>query len=273
MPEPLRCPHCKLVNFAGAELCKRCKSSLLAAENTLPPDSDQVTERKADEASPNLFPCPDCGHLCSNLAKMCPSCGRVLRAPTNPSRKLIGAIAALCCFALITVYLVYSYSAVKREVDVKTAVQAGDPMKAGVSAKNAQSAKAALNAVGEVESVVGIGTSYQQYTLALQGAKIKYDAAMREFEPQDSSDRTFQSQLEATFTCYVDAASAWGAFIQDGDEYGFLDSANYKVSPMESKYGFHSSDRRYFRSEVIQSIWKKATENFESARSAVNYKS
>jgi hypothetical protein len=26
--------------------------------------------------NPNLFPCPDCGHQISRLAKACPKCGR-----------------------------------------------------------------------------------------------------------------------------------------------------------------------------------------------------
>ena len=35
----------------------------------------------AQVASPNLGPCPDCGHLVSGLAEACPNCGRVLRTP------------------------------------------------------------------------------------------------------------------------------------------------------------------------------------------------
>ena len=32
-------------------------------------------------SSSTLVPCPDCGHLVSPLAEVCPSCGRPLRSP------------------------------------------------------------------------------------------------------------------------------------------------------------------------------------------------
>jgi hypothetical protein len=33
--------------------------------------------------SPNLYPCPDCGHQVSHLAESCPKCGRPLGPPQD----------------------------------------------------------------------------------------------------------------------------------------------------------------------------------------------
>lgn len=273
MPQSQKCSNCGLVNFAFDESCKRCKQPLLVQEEVLlKSEFDQNEEQTLHSSASKLFPCPDCDHSCSSLAPMCPNCGRVLQTTIYRNRKLILVLAAVSCVSIIAVYFAYSYADVKRESDVKTAELIGNPAKAGVSSKNNESARAALNAVGEIESVISVGANYQQYTSSLQSARIKYDAAMREFEPQDVSDMAIQTQLGAAFACHLDAAAAWQAFIKDGDEYGFLDSANYVVAPMESRYGFHSQDRQYFKNGVLQSIWRKSSENFESAKLAINHR-
>lgn len=65
MSSNLKCPQCGLVNFAGAEVCKRCEAEL--------------KEVQAAAKNPNLSQCPDCNRLVSNQAESCPKCGRFFR--------------------------------------------------------------------------------------------------------------------------------------------------------------------------------------------------
>lgn len=46
-----------------------------------------ATSKKAGSggaANPNLYPCPDCGHLVSRQAPTCPQCGRALTPQEQP---------------------------------------------------------------------------------------------------------------------------------------------------------------------------------------------
>lgn len=65
----LKCPACGLVNFADAEVCKRCGANLpVPGAQTAPPRERPI--------NPNLNPCPDCAHPVSRQAEACPQCGR-----------------------------------------------------------------------------------------------------------------------------------------------------------------------------------------------------
>jgi len=101
-----KCTECGLVNFAVAEVCKRCGVALAK------PSAEVDTPRSESYEFgkwqlPNLTACPDCNHQVSNQAASCPNCGRVFEKPQiqvststegkifGISRKVVGILAAL----------------------------------------------------------------------------------------------------------------------------------------------------------------------------------
>ncbi len=66
MSSNIKCPQCGLVNFADAEVCKRCTAEL--------------KEVQSAAKNPNLIQCPDCGRPVSKQAESCPHCGRFFQA-------------------------------------------------------------------------------------------------------------------------------------------------------------------------------------------------
>jgi hypothetical protein len=181
--------------------------------------------------------------------------------PVQTIAIIVGSVLAV----IIVGYFLYPVIfAAKREAEVQTAALKGDTKKAGISDKNRLAAKAALNAIGELESVTSVGTNYQQYTSTLQSAKIKFDAAIRDLEAVDEAELAILRQLEEAMLCHVDAKNAWTEFIRDGDKYGFIGSGNSVLSSLASKYSISSSDGEYFNSTVLRTIWAKASDHFKN---------
>jgi hypothetical protein len=146
----------------------------------------------------------------------------------------------------------------QRQVTVQAAVQSGNPANAGVSSGNHDAARAALNAIGEVQSVTSVGTNYMQYSAALQSAKIKFDAAMRDYKPRDEADEKISRDLEAAFDAYVAARDVWSAFIESGERYCM--SAE-KVRTIVARYNLAISDGDICEEVALQSLWAKASKN------------
>jgi predicted RNA-binding Zn-ribbon protein involved in translation (DUF1610 family) len=89
----IKCPQCGLVNFAGAEKCKRCDADLSKIVEVV--EQERVT-RAVEARRPNLFPCPDCERMISRNAESCPNCGRFMQrlgAMTVDRRGWAGTIA------------------------------------------------------------------------------------------------------------------------------------------------------------------------------------
>ena len=141
----------------------------------------------------------------------------------------------------------------------------------GLSDKNRAAARKAVDAVGEINSVASVGANYMQYTNALQTARIKFDAALRDYAPENLEEDNIRLQLENAFLCYIDAKEAWNEFIQDGDEYGFLLPKSYStVRELSKKYGFKASVKReYYKDEVIMSILSRASKEFHAVKEKV----
>jgi len=233
--------------------------------------------------------CPQCSNEVEVTAVSCPQCGlsffgvryqartEDMRTAIDPAGSssnqtvIIGAAAAVVLVVLIGGYFLYPVVfAVQREAQVETAVAKGDATKAGISDKNREASRAALNAIGELESVTSVGTNYQQYTATLQSAKIKFDAAIRDLKPLDDAEYAILSQLEEAMLCHVDAKDAWSEFIQSGDEFNFLTPGKARtVASLSSKYGFSPTPQNgeYHRSTVLQTIWSQASEKFKAAES------
>ena len=72
-----KCQACGMVNFAGAEKCKRCGADLAAQ----PEQAAPAVAQSSPVASPALLPCPDCGGPVSMRARSCPHCGRPATRP------------------------------------------------------------------------------------------------------------------------------------------------------------------------------------------------
>src|SRR2546421_11650689 len=112
----VKCSQCGLVNFATADVCKRCGNAFAKDEykseqpSTAPPQQTQ---------NPNLTPCPDCAHLCSHMAETCPNCGRFLQQIERPKKSVVGrvisvgVIAALCMCALLVFSATRRWAAVQ----------------------------------------------------------------------------------------------------------------------------------------------------------------
>src|SRR5215208_1307764 len=240
----LKCPQCSLVNFATAEVCKRCGTALSKHEDASELGAEpQQTEVRAPAT---LIPCPDCKHLCSRMAEACPNCGRSFQlAPLSKKGSVVKVIVVAAivglCVCVISVALV-----TRRAVAVQSALRDGNPANAGISSANREAARTAVNAVGEIQSVTSVGTNFIQYGSAIQSAKVKLDAAMRDFNPRDPADQEIKRQLEEALYCYVDARDAWAEFIEnDKYSYGFLDQDNRRMKDLAQKYGFepYKSDR------------------------------
>jgi hypothetical protein len=211
------------------------------------------------------------------MAEACPNCGRSFQlAP--PSKKssvvkviVVSAIVGLCV-CVISVALV-----TQRAVAVQSALRGGNPANAGISSANREAARAALNAVGEIQSVTSVGTNFIQYGSAIQSAKVKLDAVMRDFNPRDPADQEIKRQLEEALYCYVDARDAWAEFIEhDKDGYGFLDQDNRRMKDLAQKYGFepYKSDRmtagEFYKSTVLQTIWSRASSILNSVNEQIH---
>lgn len=272
--QSLKCPQCNLVNFATSEKCKRCGNSLLNDETineTSSSEPQQTTQINAQEnQSLKLTACPDCNHLCSQMAESCPNCGRFLRQIERPMNNKISKLVfgiLVISFSLVAIFFITS---AKREVDVNSAISLGDAAKAGVSSKNRESAKAALNAIGEIKSVTSVGINYVQYTNAIQSAKIKFDVAMRDYEPQDAAEEKIRHDLEEALSCYIDAKDAWSEFIDEGTRTGLLQQENRIVSKLASIYGFTAYTKYgFYKDEVIDSIWRKASKTFNTVKESI----
>jgi len=220
----LKCPQCGLVSFATAESCKRCGTVLVKPESEQPnSDQGEQAQNPQSQNTGTLTPCPDCAHLCSRSAEACSNCGRLLLKAKRRSLKQIVIVAsvALICGSVVLGYLVLVGL---RKVAVQAAVDSGHPENAGVSSRNREAARAALNAIGEIQSVTSVGVNFMQYTAAIQSAKIKFDAAMRYYGPHDPSDQQIRSELGEAFDCYVDAQDAWSEFIKSGEGHFIYDS-------------------------------------------------
>ncbi|HZH91049.1 MAG TPA: hypothetical protein VEX70_10590 [Pyrinomonadaceae bacterium] len=264
----VKCAECGLVNFAMAETCKRCGKELNTPEgkdNQLASEPQQTAQTETQTMQhPNLTPCPDCAHLCSRMAEACPNCGRVLQQMEKPVRSILRPVVVIGIFAAVCVCMVVVYLGMQRGMVVQAAVQSGNPAAAGVSSSNREAARAALNAIGEIQSITSVGTNIMQYTSAIQSAKIKFDAAMRDYKPQDAADDEIERQLGEALSCYLDAREAWSEFIDHGSEFGFLDEDNSVVSRMAAQYGFSASSEEFYRGTVIKTIWAKASKNLNA---------
>src|SRR5438270_5835725 len=100
MSNQKRCPQCGLVNFADAEVCKRCGASFDGATQTGP------APRKAS----NLLPCSECEHLVSTTALSCPNCGGIFKHPAEASQpkreasETTKSIEAAICFLVALIF-------------------------------------------------------------------------------------------------------------------------------------------------------------------------
>lgn len=221
-----------------------------------------------------FFNCEKCGARVSDNMKFCWKCGWKagvqaekqifkqfdVKAYHSRAPKFYIAIAGITIVVVAGGLLLLSFSGV---VNFSALLSSGPPV-AGVTRGNKEHAKAAINAIGEINSVASVGANYMQYTSAVQSAKIKFDAALRDFESPTKEEELFIDDLETTFECYTDAASAWNEFIQDGDGYGFVTpKASSQLPRMERRYGFQlSGSGQYFREEVVGSMLRSGARNF-----------
>ena len=234
-----KCPQCSLVNFATAEVCKRCSTALHTNEGASEHGAEPQQESPIGAPATVLVPCPDCKHLCSRIAEACPNCGRSFQRAPISRKSSIGTVIAVAAIAGLCVCVVSIALVTQRAAAVQSALRGGDPANAGISSANREAARAALNAVGEIQSVTSVGTNFIQYGSAIQSAKVKLDAAMRDFNPRDPADHEIKRQLEEAFYCYVDARDAWAEFIErDEYGYGFLDQNNRRIKDLAQRYGF-----------------------------------
>ncbi|MBV9217531.1 MAG: hypothetical protein JO053_15295 [Acidobacteria bacterium] len=140
-----------------------------------------------------------------------------------------------------------------------------------VSKSNKDHAKVALDAIGEINSVASVGANYIQYTGAVQAARIKFDSALRSFDSTTPEDERFIAAMEDDFQCYTDAATAWNEFVQNGNEFGFMNPKSYSRLPsLESKYDFtKDAQGRYFREEVIGHMLQSGAAKFADLNKAL----
>lgn len=271
----LKCPQCNLVNFATAEVCKRCGTAL---RNEGVSDHGAQPQKTAEVGPPAtvLVPCPDCKHMCSRLAEACPSCGRSF-APVPMLKKssrgklIVAAAIAAFCVSVVSIALV-----TRRAAAIQSALRGGNPANAGISSANRETARAAMNAVAEIQSITSVGTNFVQYSSAIQSAKVKLDVAMRDFNPQDPADAEIKRQLEEALNCYVDARDAWAEFIEhDEYSYGFLDHDNHLMKDLAQKYGFEPFKTdgvpagEFDKRTVLQTIWARASNILNSVNEHV----
>ncbi|MCA1643252.1 MAG: hypothetical protein LC785_15190 [Acidobacteria bacterium] len=264
----VKCAGCGLVNFANAEVCKRCGKAFGKVEGESEPSNSELPQSAQTEAqvshSPNLTPCPDCAHLCSRMAEACPNCGRFLQQIERPKKRMVGKVVSACVLVAVLACALLILAATRREAAVISAVQTGNAANAGVSSANRDAARAALNAVGEIQSVTSVGTNFMQYGSAIQSAKIKYDASMRDYKPRDAADDEIKRQLEEALYCYIDARDAWSAFVERGSEFGFIDEDDSVIKSLSTEYGFSSSSGRFYKGTVLKSIWSRASKSLNS---------
>jgi hypothetical protein len=215
--------------------------------------------------------CPQCGLVNFATVDSCKRCGNALVASTADAEPLnrrnwpvfvgIGGFLLLCT-------LVIGGYAIVRTVNSKREVARNAEIARAAKDHNREAARNALNAIGELQSVTSVGTNFMQYTSALQTAKIKFDAALRNYAPNDTEDREVAKQLIEAFECHVDARDAWSEFIEHGS-YGFVDEKNLVVKPLAQKYGLEaeassfSSERHFFNRTVLDAIWSKANSDFQ----------
>lgn len=267
----VKCPQCNLVNFATAEVCKRCGTALNMHDDASEGGAEPQQKAQAETPATALVPCPDCEHFCSRMAEACPNCGRAFQPAPTPKRSSIGKVIAVGGGAVLCVCVVIVVLVTRRVVAVQAALESGQPANAGVSSTNREPARAAMNAVGEIQSVTSVGTNFMQYAGAIQSAKVKLDAAMRDFNPRDPADQEIKRQLEEALYCYVDARDAWAEFIEhDKYGYGLLDQDNKPMKDLAQKYGFEpfTTDSmptgKFDKGTVLQTIWARASQTLDS---------
>jgi hypothetical protein len=209
------------------------------------------------------------------MAEACPSCGRSFQLARRKSS--LGKVIAVTAIAGLLVCIVSVVLVTQRAAAVQSALRGGNPANAGISSANREAARAALNAVGEIQSVTTVGTNFMQYGSAIQSAKVKLDAAMRDFNPRDPADQEIKRQLEEALYCYVDARDAWAEFIEhDEYGYGFLDQDNQRMKDLAKKYGFEpvKTDSmavgEFDKRTVLQTIWARASETLNSVNKHVS---
>lgn len=135
--------------------------------------------------------------------------------------------------------------------------------------RNHEAARSALNAVAEIQSVTSVGSNYPQYLSTVQSAKIKFDAALRDYELRDAGDTETLEQLTEAFDNYHDAGVAWNEFIKNG-EYGFVSGSNLVVKQLAAKYGvdpikvFLYEEPAFQQKAVLEVIWQRASQNTNS---------
>jgi hypothetical protein len=265
-----KCPQCGLVNFATAEVCKRCGAALSNQEDA--GELGAEPQQKAQVGPPTvLVPCPDCKHPRSRMAEACPNCGRSFQLAATSRKSSIRRVIAVAAIAVFCVCFFFVALVTQRAVAVQSALRDGNPSNAGISSANREAARGAMNAVGEIQSITSVGTNFIQYGSAIQSAKVKLDAAMRDFTPRDLADQEIKRQLEEALYCYVDARDAWAEFIEhDKDGYGFLDQDNQLMKTLAKKYGFEpfKTDSmpagEFDKRTVLQTIWARASEILNS---------
>lgn len=272
----LKCPQCSLVNFATAEVCKRCGTVLRQNEDPSEDGSESPQKAQGGPSATALVPCPDCKHLCSRMAEACPNCGRSFELGPIPRKGSFRKVIALAAIAGLSVCIVFIALITQRASAVQSALRGGNPANAGISSANREAARAAMNAVGEIQSITSVGTNFIQYGSAIQSAKVKLDAAMRDFNPRDPADQEIKRQLEDAFDCYVDARDAWAEFIeQDEYGYGFLDQNNRRMKELSQQYGFEPfktgsmTAGKFDKKTVLQTIWARASARLNSVNEHV----
>lgn len=137
-----------------------------------------------------------------------------------------------------------------------------------LSEKNYAAARAALDAIGEVNSVASVGPNYLQYTSSLQQAKIKFDAAMRSFNSGTEEDAAIRTGLIESLQVYTDAKIAWDEFVRYGGEFdaGYLipRTGVMAVDNMDAVYHFGRSSLGYNQEKVLSTIFIMGDRKFRA---------
>jgi len=199
------------------------------------------------------------------MAEACPSCGRSFALAPMSKKSSLGKFIVATAIAGFCVCVVSVTLITRRTVAVQSALRDGNPANAGISNANREAARAAMNAVGEIQSIISVGTNFVQYGSAIQSAKVKLDVAMRDFNPRDPADTEIKRQLDEALNCYVDARDAWAEFIEhDKDGYGFLGQDNQLMKDLAQKYDFEPFKTdgmptgEFDKKTVLQTIWARA---------------
>lgn len=192
-----RCPQCSLVNFAGTERCKRCKSEL-----SLPP-AGGLKEQVARDS----FPEP--GH-----------------SKIKPFWMI--AVVLVVLLALGALYVGQKPQEAQEAVkETQETVKKGEVEQSGKSEteqeredrarQNAQSREAAAKVLGQlkrVQGATGSSLSYDEYNEMLVNLKAELDRTLPSFVGHDSSDENFRREVDAGVREYTAARDWWKTTIQ-----------------------------------------------------------